>query len=82
MWEDDYRPLLFTIILGMMAVVAVATAAHFVVRRAVRDIISQSTARQLQLDAISFKTGAPLRQLCASPTTTNRNLLSVISTRI
>ena len=82
MWEDDYRPLLFTIILGMMCIVAIAVAAHLVIRKAIRDLVARSVAKQLQMDLFAFKTGTPLRQLDASPATSNRNLLSVISTRV
>ena len=82
MSETDPRPLLFAIILGMMAVVAVATAAHFVVRRAVRDLIERTAARQLQLDALAFKTRVPLRQLDASRTATTRTLFKTIVGRV
>lgn len=82
MWEDDYRPLLFAIILGMMAVVAVAVAAHFLIRRAVRDLIARSAAKQLQMDLHSFKTGAALRQLGSSPTASNRTLFKAIVGRV
>ena len=82
MSESDHRPLLFVLILGMMCIVTIAVAAHLVIRKAVRDLVARSAAKQLQMDALAFKTGAPLRQLDASPATCNRNLLSVISTRI
>ena len=82
MWETDHRPLLFAIILGMMAVVAVAVAAHFLIRRAVRDLIARSAAKQLQMDLHSFKTGAALRQIGSSPTASNRTLFKAIVGRV
>ena len=66
----------------MMAVVVLAVVAHFLIRRAVRDLIARSAARQLQMDAHAFKTGAPLRQLGASPATSNRTLFKSIVGRV
>ena len=80
--ERDYRPVVLVIVLVMMLVLVVAVAAHFFIRRAVRDLIARSAAKQLQMDLHSFKTGAPLRQLGSSPTTSNRTLFKAIVGRV
>ena len=83
MWEeDDYRPLVVVLVLSMLCLLVLGLVAHFLIRRAVRDLIARSAAKQLQMDAHAFKTGAPLRQLGASPTTTNRTLFKAIVGRV
>ena len=79
MWEDDYRPLLFAIILGMMCIVAIAVAAHLVIRKAVRDLVATSVAKQLLADAENMRLGRPLRALRGDPATTNRKLLAALN---
>ena len=59
MSESDHRPLLFVLILGMMCIVTIAVAAHLVIRKAVRDLVARSAAKQLQMDALAFKSGTP-----------------------
>ena len=82
MWEDDHRPILVVLALVLLCLVLLATVAHFLIRRAVQDVIARSVAKQLQMDALAFKTGAPLRQLGASPATTNRTLFKTVVGRV
>ena len=82
MWEDEVRPIVVVLVLVMMVLLVVALVLHFVVRRAVQDLIARSVAKQLQMDALAFKTGAPLRQLGASPATTNRTLFKTVVGRV
>lgn len=79
MWETDHRPLLFAIILGMMCIVAIAVAAHLVIRKAVRDLVATSVAKQLLADAENMRLGRPLRALRGDPATTNRKLLAALN---
>ena len=80
--SEEYRPFILALVAVMMVVVVLAIVAHFLIRRAVRDLIARSAAKQLQMDLHSFKTGAPLKQLNASPTTTNRTLFKAIVGRV
>ena len=82
MWEDDVRPIVLVLVLVMMLLLVVALVAHFLIRRCVRDVIARSVAKQLQMDALAFKTGTPLRQLGASPATTNRTLIKALVGRV
>ena len=82
MWEDDHRPLVVVLVLAMLCLLVLSLAVHFVVRRAVQDLIARSVAKQLQMDALAFKTGDPLRQLGASPATTNRTLFKTVVGRV
>ena len=65
MAESDYRPLIAAIVLGMMCVVVVGVAAHFVIRNAIRDLVERTAAKQLLKDAEALRQ-APSARPCSS----------------
>ena len=82
MWEDDYRPLVVVLVLSMLCLLALGLVAHFLVRRAVRDLIAQASHKQLLLDAENMRLGRPLRAIGGDSGSANRKLLAAALNRV
>lgn len=79
MWENDYRPLVLVLVLSMLCLLVLGLVVYFLVRRAVRDLIAQSSEKQLLADALSIRNGQPLRPLRGDPSSVNRKLLATLN---
>lgn len=77
--SEEYRPLILALVAIMMAVVILAVVAHFLIRRAVRDLIAKSSEKQLLADVLSIQKGLPLRPLRGDPSSVNRKLLATLN---
>lgn len=77
--ERDYRPAILVAILVMLCLIVAGVLAHFLVRRAVRDLIAQQSEKQLLADALSIRNGQALRPLRGDPNSVNRKLLATLN---
>jgi hypothetical protein len=82
MAESDYRPLISAIVLGMMCVVVVGVAAHFVIRNAIRDLVERTAAKQLLKDAEALRQGKPLQQINSTRAATSKVLLQAMCAKV